>query len=67
MLLDRCLLAGASLAVAQLLCVCWLDRPGNQARPVKDACLSYGSLPFSRIYRPGGQCGRYTDPSPDFH
>ncbi len=38
---------------------------GNQAglvKDAKDARLSYGSLPFSRIYRicrTGGQCGRY--------
>ncbi len=39
------------LAVAKLPNICWLDRPGDQTRPVKDACLSYGSLPFSHIYR----------------
>ncbi len=58
--LDWCLLAGASLAVARLLCVCWLDNPGNQTRLVKDARLSYGSLPWSCISRTGGQCGRYS-------
>ena len=45
--LDMCFLAGASLAVARLLCVCWPDCPGNQARLVKDARPSQGSLPWS--------------------
>ena len=34
---------GASLTVAKLPNICWLDRPG-------DTRLSYSSLPFSRIY-----------------
>ncbi len=37
--------------------ICLLDHLGNQAGLVKDACLSYCSLPFSRIYRTSGQCG----------
>ncbi len=30
---------------------------GNQSGLVKDACLSYGSLLSSRIYRTGGRYG----------
>ncbi len=36
---------------------CWMHHLWNQAGLVKDACLSYGSLPWSPIYRTGGRYG----------
>ncbi len=65
-IVDECVCSHFSAGQVLVLLAChWLWRSLLTGSPWKPgrACPSHGSLPFSRIYRMGGQCGvggRYT-------